>query len=116
MTLTALIHPPVHQEGVAYAGRYKIEFGGEVILPSCRDPEHELARALLARGLAGKVMVLDAITGRHRSTVDIEKAAKLTVEESWSFGPRIVKWYPFTETVRRALAPSPPAAEAEAAA
>ena len=54
--------------------------GGETLVKGSRDPETDLARALLARGLTGKVMAMDANTGKHRSTVDIEQAAKLRTE------------------------------------
>ena len=67
--LIARLHPPERKEGVRYNGLYCVEFGGELIVV---DPEHDLARALLARGLTGKVTMLDAKTGqaahchRHR--------------------------------------------------
>jgi hypothetical protein len=40
-----------------------------------RDPEHDLARVLLARGMTGNVTVVDGKTGRPRTVVDIERAA-----------------------------------------
>jgi hypothetical protein len=57
------------------------EFDGELIVVDSRDPEHDLARALLARGLTGKVTMLDAQTGKPRTVVDIAKAAELCVSE-----------------------------------
>ena len=58
---------------------YDMLLGGEIIVADSRDPEHDLARALVARGIKGKVEVLDGKTGKLRSTVNIEAAAKLSV-------------------------------------
>ena len=60
---------------------YAVHFDGVLIVANSRDPECDLARALLARGISGKVKVIDEITGAHRSTVNIEKAARLSVKE-----------------------------------
>ena len=46
-----------------------------------RDPECDVARALLARGITGKLTMVDANTGKQRTIIDIERAAKLTVKE-----------------------------------
>ena len=90
--LTARLHPPVRKEGIRYNGRYIVEFDGELIVVGSRDPEHDLARALLARGLTGKVTMLDANTGKPRTVVDIEKTAKLCVSEESRDGLRIRKY------------------------
>ena len=46
-----------------------------------RDPECDLARALLARGITGELTMVDANTGKPRTVIDIERAAMLTVRE-----------------------------------
>jgi hypothetical protein len=71
-----------------------------------RDPEHDLARALLARGLTGKVTMLDAKTGKPRTVIDIAKAAELCVSEESRDGLRIRKY-------RGSPDSTPPAAEDE---
>jgi hypothetical protein len=68
--------------GVPYAGSYSVTFDGETIVEGSRDPETDLARALPAKGVTGMVMVIDANTGKHRTTVNIEIAAKLRVVET----------------------------------
>ena len=52
-----------------------VVFDGEIILPDSRDPEHDLARALLARGMQGNVTLHDGPTRKPRTMVNIEKAA-----------------------------------------
>ena len=69
---------------------YDVLFDGELIVTDSRDPEPDLARALLARGIKGRVEIRDGKTGKHRSTVNIEAAAKLRV----SSDPRTRFWKP----------------------
>jgi hypothetical protein len=90
--LTAILHPPLNKPGVPYTDRYSVEFDGDLIVEGSRDPEHDLARALLARGLTGKVTMLDANTGKPRTIIDIEKAAKLTMSEESRDGLRRRKY------------------------
>jgi len=91
----AYLHPPIRKAGERYTGRYVVDFDGETVVKGSRDPETDLARALLAKGITGTVMVMDTNTGQHRTTVNIEVAAKLRTEEG-PYGPRFVR---FRETV-----------------
>lgn len=52
---------------------------GETIVSDSRDPEHDLARALLARGITGVVEAIDGSTGKPRSKVNVGAAAKRCV-------------------------------------
>ena len=71
-----------------------VSIDGQRIVEDSRDPECDVARALLARGYTGKVKLVDANTGVHRSTVSIEKAAKLrTYDDSRGLG--FERWKPF---------------------
>jgi hypothetical protein len=85
MTLTAKLFPVWTPElgagGMPYTDRYNVAFEGETIVEGSRDPETDLARALLARGHTGPVTLLDGATGKPRLIVNIEKAAKLCVKE-----------------------------------
>ena len=58
---------------------YDVEFAGDLIISNSRDPEHDLARALLAKGITGVVTLIDGKTGKPRTHVNIEKAAKWCV-------------------------------------
>jgi hypothetical protein len=69
---------------------YDVLLEGETIVSNSRDPEHDLARALLARGIKGVVEVIDGRTGKPRFRVNIEGAAK------WCVGSNLerYKWKP----------------------
>jgi hypothetical protein len=72
------LHPTWTRRGY----RYAVTLNGECIITASRDPETDLARALLARGIGDIAEVVDGRTDKPRSRVNIEKAAKLrTVEE-----------------------------------
>ena len=61
---------------------YNVDFVGEEIVSRSADPECDMARALLARGVTGVVQVMDGQTGKPRTRVNVEKAAGLrTVDE-----------------------------------
>jgi hypothetical protein len=78
MTLTALLLPKVKPSDRHWYA-YDVEFDGVVIVPDSRDPEHDIARALLARGITGVVTLIDGKTGKPRTIVNIGKAAKWCV-------------------------------------
>ncbi len=69
---------------------YDLVLDGETVVSNSRDPEHDLARALLTRGIKGVVSLRDGSTGKPRSRVNIEQAAK------WCIGSNLerYKWRP----------------------
>ena len=71
---------------------YNVIFDGELVLERRRDPDFDLARVLLARGLTGKVTLYDGNTGKPRTLMDIEKAAKVCVTEESRDGLRVRKY------------------------
>lgn len=82
----------LHADRLRHGRLWEVEFDREMVVIGSRDPEFDLARALLARGVTGKVTILDGKTGRPRTIItDIEKAAGLCTEEG-PYGPRFVKW------------------------
>jgi hypothetical protein len=46
---------------------YDVVFDGEIIVTDSRDPEHDLARALLARGIKCNVTLHDGPTRKPRA-------------------------------------------------
>ncbi len=73
---------------------YDVEVDGELLVERSADPACDLARVLKERGVTGHVKVVDE-RGVHRYTVNIDKAALLTVRETAKEGPRFVRWKPF---------------------
>jgi hypothetical protein len=73
---------------------YDVELEGETLVSNSRVPECNAARVLLARGITGALTLCDGKTGRPRTIIDIEKAAKLTVLENERSGPRFIRWRP----------------------
>jgi hypothetical protein len=63
------------------AGSYSVLFDGKLLVDRSRDPECDAARALLALGYTGTLHMLDGKTGRPRTIIDIERAARLCVKE-----------------------------------
>ena len=60
--------------------RYSVLFDGKLFVDRSREPELDAARAFLARGITGKLTICDGKTGKSRTIIDIEKAARLTVK------------------------------------
>jgi len=75
--LKARLHPRWTKAGY----RYSVIFRGKLLVARSTDPECDAARALLARGITGKLTMLDGKTGRPRTVIDIERAAQLCVKE-----------------------------------
>jgi hypothetical protein len=72
----------LHPKRVPMVGyRYSVIFRGKLLVERSRDPECDAARALIAKGITGKLAMLDGKTGKPRTVIDIEKAARLTAEE-----------------------------------
>ena len=80
----ARLHP-IWVPKVGY--RYSVIFRGELLVHRSRDPECDAARALVAKGITGKLTMLDGKTGKPRTVIDIERAARLTVEEGPNRAP-----------------------------
>jgi hypothetical protein len=72
---------------------YDVKLAGDTIVRRSRDPYHDVARALLARGHAGSFDIVDA-GGAPLMRHDIERAALLRVVEDSRGGFYIRKWSP----------------------
>jgi hypothetical protein len=96
MALTARLHPRWVGGRTGYV--YSVVFDGKLIVDQSANAEFDAARALLAMGHTGRLTILDGKTGRARLTLDIEKAATLTVREDARRGPCFVQWKPMPQT------------------
>jgi hypothetical protein len=77
MRLSATLVPVPHPLARRHYYTYDVIFAGERVVCASKDPETDLARHLLAKGIKGKIDLFDTFTGKHRSTVNIEAAAKV---------------------------------------
>jgi len=72
--------------------RYRVTYLGKVLIESTRNPDFDACRALLARGITGKLLVRRAAASSHHLAIDIERGARLTVHETDTVGPRLARW------------------------
>lgn len=78
--------------------RYRVHFEGAVLIEETWNPEFEACRALVARGVTGRLEVWRAGAAYAAMIVpDIAKAAGWTVVESDTVGPVIRRWKPRPE-------------------
>jgi hypothetical protein len=81
--------------------RYRVHFQGAVLIEDCWNPEFETCRALVARGVTGRLEVWRTDKPYPDMIVpDIEEGARWTVEENASRGPLIVPWRPWVELLQ----------------
>ena len=93
--LTARLHPIKPKKGGEV---YSVIFRGKLLVERSNDPECDAARALLAKGITGKLTMLDGKSGMPRTVIDIERAAQLCVKE----GP--LRFAPYENRPDRSLA------------
>ena len=75
--LTARLHPIKLKKGGEV---YSVIFRGKLLVERSNDPECDAARALLAKGITGKLTMLDGKSGMPRTVIDIEQLAQLCVK------------------------------------
>jgi hypothetical protein len=76
--------------------RYQVAYLGSLLIESALNPEFDACRALLAQGITGKLAVWRRGSEFPAMTLDIERAAGLTVSDTDAGGLRIVSWRPFS--------------------
>jgi hypothetical protein len=74
--------------------RFRVTHLGETLIESARDPEYEACRALLAKGIKGKMVTYSRGSLVTRMRIDIETGAKLTIIENAKEGPRRARYRP----------------------
>jgi hypothetical protein len=78
--------------------RYRVHYEGAVLIHETWNPEFEACRALMARGITGRLEVWRLSKSHPDMLVpDIAKAAEWTVVENESHGPRFARWEPRPE-------------------
>lgn len=74
--------------------RYRVWLGDEVLIESSREPLCESARAMVERGVTGRLQMRRRGSTRIDMQGLIAVLATLTVSEGRAHGPRFVKWSP----------------------
>jgi len=82
---------------------YDVKYLGETIVRGSPDPEHDAARALVARGIVGIAVTVDA-TGAPRMRFDIETFAGTRTVERDRSGLSIEPWRRWLSATRVAIA------------
>jgi hypothetical protein len=80
-----------------YAGtgaRYRVTYLGKTLIESARDPEFEVCRAMLAKGVTGTLVTYSPGSSVPRMRVDIAKGAQLMTIDNATGGPRIGRYRP----------------------
>jgi hypothetical protein len=72
--------------------RYRVIHSGVTLIESSGNPEFDACRALLARGITGLLESWHKDAHFAAMYLDIEKGARLTVQEGEQIGPRFVAW------------------------
>jgi hypothetical protein len=94
---------------------YRVWLEGAVLIEDTWNPEFEVCRALLARGIRGKLQTWHRGKPHWDMQLDIERGASLTVEENEQRGPKIVRWRPHPQSAVLSSAGRAPAAELQLA-
>jgi hypothetical protein len=114
ITLALIVKCTERVPGRRHVHLYDVALDGEIIASD--SSECDAARALEARGIAGVGKLIDSSSFRHRGTVNIRKAARLTVREDFrGNGPRLVKWRAFPKSAAETCSGSQTAAETNTA-
>ena len=75
--------------------RTRVWYGGTVLIEATKVPAHDAARALLELGVTGRCEMWRCGNRHPDANFDIERAAKLTVEETSRGGLRVRSWNAF---------------------
>jgi len=87
----------IEATGLGASGlRYRVTHNGVTLIESTKNPEFDSARALLAQGIVGQLEVWRRGASSPAMRLDIEKVARLTVEEGDVEGLRFVRWRPLS--------------------
>ena len=71
---------------------YRVIYKRAVLIKDTRNPEYDACRVLLAMGIRGKLETWRPGRQAPCLRLDIEKGARVTVEEGQRVGPRLKRW------------------------
>jgi len=73
---------------------YRVRYAHEVLISACRCPLLDSCRALLARGITGRLELWRAGKATFDAACDVQVGAQYTVVESETESVRLVPWSP----------------------
>ena len=88
--------------------RYRVTYDGEVLADGRRNPIFDACRALLARGIIGRLEVWRRGKTSADMQLDIERGARLAVWESEKHSLRTMAWRPRFPVAVSSRAVQPP--------
>ena len=75
--------------------RYRVSYAGEVLVEGRRNPIFEACRALLARGITGRLEVWRKGKTSADMRLDIERGALFAIKETARESLRLIPWHPW---------------------
>src|SRR6516225_3604793 len=75
--------------------RYRVTYAGEILVEGRRNSIFDACRALLARGITGRLKVWRPGKTSADMQLDIERGAGLAIKETATESLRIVTWEPW---------------------
>jgi hypothetical protein len=79
--------------------RYRLTYAGETIVEGRRNPVFDACRALLARGITGRLEVWRGGKASADMQLDIELGAGLAIRETATESLRVVPWRPHPDAI-----------------
>ena len=87
----------IEAQVIRYGARgpvYRVRCADEVLISACRSPLLDSCRALLARGITGRLELWRAGKATFDAACDIQLGAQYTVIESETESVRLARWSP----------------------
>ena len=74
--------------------KYRVTYRGETLIESTKESVYSSCRALVAKGLKGRLGIWGSEPYARGIVQDIEKGAKLTIIENEKVGPKLALYKP----------------------
>jgi hypothetical protein len=84
--------------------RYSVTYRGALLIAGTRTPAFAACRALLARGITGRLQVWRPGKSVHDMQLDIERGAGVMITETDAHGLQVVPWRPFAQDTAERVA------------
>jgi hypothetical protein len=87
----------IEAEVIRYGVRgplYRVTYASEVLIKACRCPLLDSCRALLARGITGRLELWRSGKATFDAACDVQVGAQYTIVETAEVSLRLAKWVP----------------------